>query len=403
MQSMGYGARRRGLTVASAKGCGVAAFALVAALLVLASPSVAGASGWSKPVRYSAIEDGVSVSCATESFCMAVGFELPDAVIYRAGTWSAPVEPEKGNPLTSVSCPSEEFCVALTPTGGVIYEKGSWGKPFVIDNRANGNDLRSVSCISSSFCFAVGVQGKVFTYNGTGWTGPVHVAQERELNSVSCFSTSFCVTGGQEGYVAVYNGSSWSSPSTSVDPGQFIASVSCGAPAFCAAGDNSGGVLTYSRGAWSSRLHLPGLVLSYNVQVSCHSESFCAGVSADGRGWTFNGSSWSTPVIVDPNVPLALSCPSTTFCLAADISGKYLTYSGEASSTPPPPPVLKCRVPKLRGKTLTQARKLLTKSHCKLGKVTQSRRHAKHRLVISERPGAGKTLPSGTKIAVKVR
>jgi PASTA domain len=294
-----------------------------------------------------------------------------------------------------VSCPSEEFCLALTPTGGVIYEKGSWGKPFVIDSHANGNDLRSVSCISRSYCFAVGVQGKVFSYNGAVWTGPLHVAHERELNSVSCFSTSFCVAGGQEGYVAVYNGSSWSSSATSVDPGQFIASLSCGAQGFCAAGDNSGGVLTYRGGAWSSRLHLPGLVLTYHVLVSCPSASFCAGVSSDGHGSTFNGTSWSTPLIVDRDVPLALSCPSASFCLAADAGGNYFTYSGEAH-----PP--RCHVPKLRGKTLAQARKLLSKDHCKLGRVTESRKHSKHRVVLSQRPGAGKTLPAGAKVAVKL-
>src|ERR1700693_254898 len=178
----GYHERRRCLTLAWGRGWGGAGPAVVAPLLSLASPAAAGASGWSKPVRYSPIEDGASVSCATDSFCMAVGFEIPDAVIYKGGTWSPPVEPEKGNPLTSVSCPTESFCVAITPGGGVIYEDGSWGTPFTIDKEANGADLESVSCTSSSFCVAVGAKGKVFTYDGSSWAGPVHVSGEKDLD-----------------------------------------------------------------------------------------------------------------------------------------------------------------------------------------------------------------------------
>jgi streptogramin lyase len=63
----------------------------------------------------------------------------------------------------------------------------------------------------------------------------------------------------------------------------------------------------------------------------------------------------------------------------------------------------KCLVPKLKGKTLTQAKRLLTRSHCRLGKVTQAKKHRKHKLVVvSQKPGAGKTLPSGAKVAVRL-
>jgi hypothetical protein len=331
MHSGDYHDRRRGLPVVWARGRAVVALVSVAALLALASPAAAGASGWSKPVRYGPIEDGASLSCApATSFCMVVGFEVAYAMSYKNGEWKGPILPEEGtDPFVSVSCPSEEFCLAITPTHGVIYEKGSWGKTFTVDPAVSGgNDLRSVSCTKSTFCLAVGIGGKVFSYDGTVWTGPVHVANGRELNSVSCFSTSFCVVGGKEGYVAVYNGSSWLSPSPSVDTvGSFITSVSCGSPTFCAAGDNSGDVLTYSGGEWSAPLLLVGP--SQGVAISCPSASFCGAVSGDGYGWTFNGSSWTTPVKVDSAAVVnGVSCASSTFCLAVDNAGNYFTYTG---------------------------------------------------------------------------
>jgi beta-lactam-binding protein with PASTA domain len=61
-------------------------------------------------------------------------------------------------------------------------------------------------------------------------------------------------------------------------------------------------------------------------------------------------------------------------------------------------------VPKLKGKTLAQAKKALTKANCKLGKVTKKKvgRKVKAGRVLSFKPGAGKRLASGTKINLTV-
>ena len=301
---------------------------MAAALIVLASPSVAGASGWSKPARYGPIEQGASLSCATESFCMAVAHETPVAVIYKDGKWSKPEEPIKGIGFTSVSCPTESFCVALTPTGGVIYKDGSWGTPFTIDTEANGADLDSVDCTSSEFCVAVAlVKGKVFTYKGSSWTGPVHVPGEKQLDAVSCATPSFCMAGDEEGDIAEYKAGSWGTPML-VASGEQITSVSCPLETFCAAADSGKRVYTYKAGLWTPT-YFEALVTSYSKSVSCSSETFCGAVSFDSRGWTFNGSSWSTPVPVDTaGGPDGVACVSATFCLAIDDGGNYFTYTG---------------------------------------------------------------------------
>jgi hypothetical protein len=66
------------------------------------------------------------------------------------------------------------------------------------------------------------------------------------------------------------------------------------------------------------------------------------------------------------------------------------------------PPANRCVVPKLKGKTLSQAKGALHKAHCTLGKVTKPRR-PKHRklrklVVKSSKPKAGTVLRKGAKV-----
>jgi hypothetical protein len=64
--------------------------------------------------------------------------------------------------------------------------------------------------------------------------------------------------------------------------------------------------------------------------------------------------------------------------------------------------VAKCVVPKLKGRTLTQAKKLLGRAHCKLGKVAQPATHTHAPVVVSQKPAAKKVLPSGSKVSVRL-
>jgi hypothetical protein len=73
-----------------------------------------------------------------------------------------------------------------------------------------------------------------------------------------------------------------------------------------------------------------------------------------------------------------------------------------AASTPASAPV-KCKVPKLRGRTLPAAKRLLRHNHCRLGKVT---RKASARMrpgrVLASTPRAGSRRASGARIAVRI-
>jgi hypothetical protein len=67
------------------------------------------------------------------------------------------------------------------------------------------------------------------------------------------------------------------------------------------------------------------------------------------------------------------------------------------------PPSVKCRVPKLRGRTLARAKRLLRHANCRLGKVRRRESTlVRAGRVLRSTPRAGATRPAGARIAVRV-
>ena len=83
---------------------------------------------------------------------------------------------------------------------------------------------------------------------------------------------------------------------------------------------------------------------------------------------------------------------------AAPAGARRSSVAGSVVQSP-----AKCVVPKLRGRTVAKAKRMLAGSRCKLGLVLKATR-AKGRLVVSsQRPSAGAQRPAGTRVAVRVR
>lgn len=66
------------------------------------------------------------------------------------------------------------------------------------------------------------------------------------------------------------------------------------------------------------------------------------------------------------------------------------------------PAVTLCTVPKLKGKTLSAAKKLLKRAGCVLGSVGGPPSHRGSRHVVKQSPGPNRNVPAGTKVNVKV-
>ncbi len=71
--------------------------------------------------------------------------------------------------------------------------------------------------------------------------------------------------------------------------------------------------------------------------------------------------------------------------------------NSEASSTPP---VVRCVVPSLRGKSLGAAQAALRRAHCKLGRVSKPHAHRGALVVTAQSPASGKKLADGAVVAV---
>jgi hypothetical protein len=76
------------------------------------------------------------------------------------------------------------------------------------------------------------------------------------------------------------------------------------------------------------------------------------------------------------------------------------SQGGPAGNGPNPT----CTVPRLRGMTLAQARRALSRAHCGLGNVFRHKgRGVKHGRVLGSNPGAGRHLRPGAKVSLTVR
>ena len=324
-----------------------------AAWSVLSSPNVSGSTG----------DYLKGVSCASATFCVAVGYYLnasgaPQTLVetYNGATWSITSSPNVSgsvdDDLNGVSCVSAMFCVAAgeyMPSGGATqtlvetYNGASWSiTPSANTSGTALNYLNGVSCVSASFCVAAGdwisppplllrhFETLIEIYNGASWsiissTDPAAL-KANVLSGVSCTSASFCVAAGyymnlsgtSQTLVEVYNGKAWSTASnanTSSIQANLLNSVSCATPLSCVA---SGG---YTNASSVSQT----LVEAYN-----------------GKAWSITPS---------PNVAGStgdflngVSCNASTSCVAAgyynDASGMLQTLAEiGVAPTPPPAPV----------------------------------------------------------------
>ena len=122
----------------------------------------------------------------------------------------------------------------------------------------------------------------------------------------------------------------------------------------------------------------------------------CAGIPV-ATGSAAKLGSPGIPVGVAEGVTAAFSATATD--AAGNISACSAPISYTRSKTPTPV----CVVPKLKGKSLRQARTALEAAHCSVGKVRKPKHKQLGPLVVkSSKPSAGETLEAGSKVNLKL-
>jgi Putative Ig domain len=341
-----------------------------------------------------------SVSCATSSWCIAVGYTdaVPDGSIeplietYDGSAWaitSNPATDGAGGVLYSVSCASTTWCAAVglsnpaNPGDGhdatlvETFDGTGWTE---VANTQPGL-LTDVSCTSSTWCIAVGGTGGaeplgtilpnepdvLETYDGTKWTvGPDPAPGGVGITSLSCTSASWCMGMGDvvnngviedENVFESYNGTDWELVPTPVESGNgaYMFSLSCSSPIYCVAVGAAGStpepaLETFNGTAWVMTPSPSNSTDATLYGVSCAPDTtWC--VAAGRLGLSGPDSSptqtlleesdsgdWSVASSPDPGSDSALygaSCATDAACVAVgSYSGGSLAVTG-GDSTPP--------------------------------------------------------------------
>ncbi len=164
------------------------------------------------------------VSCVSATFCMAVGsadygldnFQEPigpetSAERWDGSSWTVIPTPVAGaNPeLEAVSCASATFCVAVGENAGngfkvrnarallEAWNGAGWTIQPTPAGSVTASGLSAVSCVSSSFCIAVGAPVSV-VWDGSSWRKikiPT-VRYQSELSAISCVTVTQCTAVG---------------------------------------------------------------------------------------------------------------------------------------------------------------------------------------------------------------
>jgi len=315
------------------------------------------------------------ISCATPSFCVAVGGNNTVAsstnpaggaaawrIVRPGGGFDVPFDAQAssdtfgGGQIRGVSCPSINLCVAASFEGDVYSSTDPTGPapawkviPLTAENEPNIH-MGGVDCPIPSFCVAVGYGGKVVTTSNptgdrTAWT-VTQLDAPYDLRGVSCASVSLCVAVGNEGAVLTSTNpaggpGAWSfagRPAGEVS----LNDAACPTAELCLTGNASSLVLSQSPGSaagWRYAAAGTGLPVK---GLSCASPTACAAVDnnadvivstdpADPTSWWFkNVVPYTAPEamnngVIQSNGTFAISCPATTLCVAVGMEFKVLS------------------------------------------------------------------------------
>jgi hypothetical protein len=289
-----------------------------------------------------------SVSCASASFCVAVGGhsvatstgysdEQTLIEMWNGSSWSIAAPPDLDGArrsLTGVSCPTTTFCVAV---GGRVVPAGSSGTydqiietwydhawHMVQRDTTESTELSGVACQSNSSCVAVGkafpkdsgLRPLIETWDGTRWatTPSPHENEDDFLNAVSCGEQSSCFAVGTNFSIGTGNygeatsaersrGSSWTltpSVNPSAKGNDLLNGVNCAFLSSCFAVGN------FNTDAFSGNGNR-ALIEQWN-----------------GRSWSRS----ATPKVRESDVRLSgVTCANVRLCFAVGSRGSQSAHS----------------------------------------------------------------------------
>ncbi len=388
-------------------------------LLTSTNPA-GGPSAWTTTQIIGFTEYGIrQLSCPTASFCIGVGGSKSEGAIATstnptggAGAWQFTKMGAEVPILQTVSCPSALLCVAsghgdeypvpslavissTNPTGGA----GAW-------NAYEGVGLQKLSCVSASFCGAADYHGRAATSEDpTGSASTWSFASGFTLEDpsmyfpggfegISCPSASLCMMASITGAMV------WGVPA--VPPVNTSPPVASGTA-------QVNKYLTCEPGTWSGKpLRFEYWWRRDGVDVALQAD---AGFPEEYRIEPADQGHTLTCVITAINDAGSVEATSAGVAIPGSSSGGGSNNGNGQDNNPGNNGSgsnnrhhrsVRCVVPRLKGKKLRKAKRLLRRHHCRLGKVKHKkvRKHHKHKKVVGQKPKPKSVRPAGTKVSV---
>jgi hypothetical protein len=180
--------------------CASTTFCVGVGFLNYASAYVFNGTSWSAQIPISV--QGSSISCPTIKFCAVVS-SSGDVAYYQNGKWSQAVSIDPNRGFSSISCTDATFCVAVDSSGNALTDiNGRWSRPDYAKPLDPNSSLTGVSCPTTQFCVAVDLAGAAYFFDGSLWSSAQTISSSVALTSVSCPTTAFCVAGGESPFVS---------------------------------------------------------------------------------------------------------------------------------------------------------------------------------------------------------
>lgn len=221
------------------------------------------------------------ISCSSSSACTVVGRYYaggykPYAALWNGTAWSlqsvpSPSEGDASEAMLGVSCASASYCVAVGKAAKKPFVERWNGSEWAIQSAPNPSGateaaLEGVSCPTTSACMAVGsfkgssgpTKALSERWNGSAWSVLSHPSPSKEgsvkLRSVSCLSASSCISVGvltdslflpswEQTVAQSWNGSAWSNQTPLNPEGKgfsYLLGISCTSASACTAVGRAG-------------------------------------------------------------------------------------------------------------------------------------------------------------------
>ena len=201
-------------------------------------------------------------SCVSSDDCFAVGFfnanpggtsqqgDQPLIERWDGATWSPMSNPSTDGHLINISCGSQDFCLASGfedghPSVPVIetWNGLAWSIISAPPEYSISFGPNALDCFSSGGCLAVGSNSTtgdaaIDSFDGSNWSGAATLPGQTLLG-ISCSDPDNCIAVGSS--IDSWTAGQWSEIATP-DGGTYLSSVSCDADQICmAVGTSTGG------------------------------------------------------------------------------------------------------------------------------------------------------------------